>query len=92
MIILRAVFSLAVLALAGVLMMLLSGHLWAHYQEQTKGLGFSGISQRLVSQVGLAEAHEGGTRPNQEAAGAYSTHRGAAGAPIGVEPLAPLEE
>src|SRR5262249_50898315 len=39
MIIIRAVFSLAVLALAGVLMVALSGHLWGRYQEETAALG-----------------------------------------------------
>jgi hypothetical protein len=34
-IIIRAAFSLAVLALAGVLIVTLSGHLWGRYQEET---------------------------------------------------------
>src|SRR5262245_16917589 len=50
MIIIRAVFSLAVLALAGVLMVALSGHLWGRYQEETAALGFGGVSERLASQ------------------------------------------
>ena len=54
MIIIRAVFSLAVLALAGVLVVALSGHLWGRYQEETAALGFSGVSERLASQVGVA--------------------------------------
>ena len=44
MIIIRAVFSLAVLAVAGVLVVALSGHLWGRYQEETAALGFSGAS------------------------------------------------
>ena len=54
MIIIRAVFSLSVLALAGVLVVALSGHLWGSYQEETAALGFGGVSERLASQVGLA--------------------------------------
>ena len=54
MIIIRAVFSLAVLALVGVLVVALSGHLWARYQEETAVLGYGGISERLASQVGDA--------------------------------------
>ena len=54
MIIIRAMFSLAVLALAGVLVVALSGHLWGRYQEETAALGFSGVSERLASQVGVA--------------------------------------
>jgi hypothetical protein len=54
MIIIRAVFSLAVLTLAGALMVTLSGHLWGRYQEETAALGFSGVSARLASQVGVA--------------------------------------
>jgi hypothetical protein len=48
MIIIRAVFSLAVLALAGVLVVVLSGHLWSRYQEETVAL------ERLASQVGFS--------------------------------------
>ena len=51
MIIIRAVFSLAVLALAGALMVALSGHLWGRYQEETAALGFSGVSARLAAAV-----------------------------------------
>jgi hypothetical protein len=54
MIIIRAVFSLAVLALAGALVVTLSSHLWGRYQEETAALGFSGVSERLASQVGVA--------------------------------------
>jgi hypothetical protein len=54
MIIIRAVFSLAVLALAGVLLVVLSGHLWGRYKEETAALGFSGVYERVASQVGLA--------------------------------------
>jgi hypothetical protein len=54
MIIIRAMFSLAVLALAGVLMVALSSHLWGRYQEETAALGFNGVSERLASQVGVA--------------------------------------
>jgi hypothetical protein len=54
MIIIRAVFSVAVLALAGVLVAVLSGQLWLRYQEETAALGFSGVYERLASQVGLA--------------------------------------
>ena len=45
MIIIRAVFTVAVLALAGVLVVALSGHLWGRYQHQTAALGFSGITK-----------------------------------------------
>jgi hypothetical protein len=55
MIIIRAVFSLAVLAFAGVLVVALSGNLWGRYQQQTVALGFSGVYERLASQVGLAD-------------------------------------
>src|SRR5215467_765011 len=55
MIIIRAVFNLAVLALAGVLIVALSSHLWSRYQEQTVALGFSGVYERLASQVGLTD-------------------------------------
>jgi hypothetical protein len=54
MIIIRAVFTVAVLALAGVLVVALSGHLWGRYQQQTAALGFSGIYEKLVSRVDLA--------------------------------------
>lgn len=54
MIIIRAVFTVAVLALAGVLVVALSGHLWGRYQHQTAALGFSGIYEKLVSRVDLA--------------------------------------
>ena len=54
MIIIRAVFSLAVLALAGVLVVVLSGHVWGRYQEETAALGFGGVYERLASQVGLS--------------------------------------
>jgi hypothetical protein len=54
MIIIRAVFSLAVLTLAGVLVVVLSGHLWGRYQEETAALGFGGVSERLASQVDVA--------------------------------------
>jgi hypothetical protein len=54
MIIIRAAFSLAVLALVGILIVALSGHLWGRYQEETAALGFGGVSERLVSQVGVA--------------------------------------
>ena len=47
MIIIRAVFSLAVLALAGVLVVVLSGHVWGRYQEETAALGFGGVYERL---------------------------------------------
>jgi hypothetical protein len=49
MIIIRAVFSLAVLTLAGVLVVVLSGHLWGRYQEETAALGFGGVSERRKS-------------------------------------------
>jgi len=55
MIIIRAVFSLAVLALVGVLIVALSGHLWGRYQEETAALGFGGVAERLASQVGVAK-------------------------------------
>jgi hypothetical protein len=55
MIIIRAVLDLAVLALVGILVAALSGHLWGRYQEQTLALGFSGVYERLASQVGLAD-------------------------------------
>lgn len=54
MIIIRAVFSLAVLALVGVLVVALSGHLSSRYQEETALLGYGGVSERLASQVGVA--------------------------------------
>jgi hypothetical protein len=54
MIIIRAVFSLAVLALVGGLVVALSGHLWSRYQEETAVLGYGGVSKRLASQVGDA--------------------------------------
>jgi hypothetical protein len=54
MIIIRAVFSLAVLALAGVLLVVLSGLIWGRYKEETAALGFGGVSERVASQVGLA--------------------------------------
>jgi hypothetical protein len=55
MIIIRAVFSLAVLALVGVLVTALSGQLWARYEEETAALGFSGIYERLAAQAGLTD-------------------------------------
>jgi hypothetical protein len=54
MIIIRALFSLAVLALAGLLIVALSSQLWARYQDETAALGFSGVYGRLASQVGHA--------------------------------------
>jgi hypothetical protein len=50
MMIIRAVFSLTALAVAGVLAAALSGHLWGRYQEQTAALGFKGMD--LASQIG----------------------------------------
>ena len=61
MIIIRAVFSLAVLALVGVLVVALSGQLWARYQKETVALGFSGVYERLALQVSLG----GGTNADQ---------------------------
>jgi hypothetical protein len=55
MIIIRAVLDLAMLALVGILVAALSGHLWGRYQEETVALGFSGVYERLASQVGLAD-------------------------------------
>ena len=55
MIIIRAVLDLAMLALVGILVAALSGHLWGRYREETVALGFSGVYERLASQVGLAD-------------------------------------
>jgi hypothetical protein len=52
--IVRTVFSLAVLALAGVLVVALFGHLWSRYQQETASLGFSGVYERLASQAGFS--------------------------------------
>jgi hypothetical protein len=52
--IVRAVFSLAVLVIAGVLVVALFAHLWSRYQEETAALGFSGIYTRLASQAGFS--------------------------------------
>ena len=52
-VIIRTVLCSAVLALAGLLFVALSGHLWSRYQEETAALGFSGVYERLASQVGL---------------------------------------
>lgn len=51
--IIRMVFSLAVLVFAGVLVVALFGHLWSRYKEQTAALGFSGIYDRLATQAGF---------------------------------------
>jgi hypothetical protein len=53
MIVVRAVFSLAVLVLAGVLVVALFAHLGSRYQEETAALGFGGIYERLASQAGF---------------------------------------
>lgn len=48
--IIRMVFSLAVLVLAGVLVVALFGHLWGRYQEQTAAIG---TSEPLAAQAGF---------------------------------------
>jgi hypothetical protein len=50
--IIRRVFSLAVLGLAGVLVVALSGHLWGRYQEQAATIGFSGSHVPPAAQAG----------------------------------------
>jgi hypothetical protein len=51
--IIRLVFSSAVLVLAGVLVVALSGHLWSRYQVQTAAIGFEGVADRLAAEAGL---------------------------------------
>ena len=49
------ILNLTVLALTGFLGVVLSGHLWARYVEETAALGFDGIYERFqASQAGLA--------------------------------------
>jgi hypothetical protein len=51
----RILLSVSVVALAGALVLVLVGHLWARYEEQAVALGFSGIYERyLASQAGFA--------------------------------------
>ena len=58
--IIRTVLSSAVLALAGLLFVALSGHLWSRYQEETAALGFSGTYERyLAAQAGFADDSQG---------------------------------
>lgn len=52
----RILANVAALALAGVLVLVLIGHLWARYEEQTVALGFSGIYERyLAAQAGFPD-------------------------------------
>jgi hypothetical protein len=60
MIIIRAVLCWAVLTLAGVSSVVLSGQLWNRYQEQTAALGFSGVFERsLATWTGFAGDPQG---------------------------------
>jgi hypothetical protein len=47
------ILSLTVLALTGVLVLVLIGHLWNRYSQETEALGFSGVYERyLASEAG----------------------------------------
>jgi hypothetical protein len=49
------ILNLAVLALTGFLGVMLSGHLWGRYAQETAALGFGGIYERFqASQAGFA--------------------------------------
>ena len=52
----RTLSGFTVLAMAGVLSGVLSGHLWNRYSQETEALGFSGIYERyLASQAGFGD-------------------------------------
>jgi hypothetical protein len=58
--IIRTVLCSAVLVLAGLLFVVLSGQLWNRYQEQTAALGFSGVYERsLAAWAGFADDPQG---------------------------------
>jgi hypothetical protein len=51
----RILLTLAVLAVAGFVLLVLIG-LWDHYEQETAALGFDGIYERyLASQAGFAD-------------------------------------
>jgi hypothetical protein len=52
----RIIPSLAVLALSGVMGLVLIGHLWDRYEQETLALGFNGIYERyLALQAGFLD-------------------------------------
>ena len=56
----RTLSGFTVLAMAGVLSGVLSGHLWNRYLQETEALGFSGIYERyLASQAGFSDDAQG---------------------------------
>ena len=52
----RILLNVSVVVLAGALVLVLMGHLWARYEEQAVAAGFTGIYERyLASQAGFAD-------------------------------------
>jgi hypothetical protein len=45
----RTLSGWMVLALAGVLICVLIGHLWDRYSQETEALGFSGVYERYLA-------------------------------------------
>jgi hypothetical protein len=64
----RTLSGFTVLAMAGVLSGVLSGHLWNRYSQETEALGFSGIYERyLASQAGFGDDAQGYRAASREA-------------------------
>ena len=69
----RTLSGFTVLAMAGVLSGVLSGHLWNRYSQETEALGFSGIYERswpakqdsamMLRAIEPHHAPEGSTKP-----------------------------
>jgi hypothetical protein len=71
----RTLSGFTVLAMAGVLSGVLSGHLWNRYSQETEALGFSGIYERyLASQAGFGDDAQG----YRAASGAGGVHEASA--------------
>ena len=68
------ILRLTVLALTGVLVLVLIGHLWNRYSQETEALGFSGVYERyLASEAGFPDDPK-----------AYRAAEAARGRPAGV--------
>ena len=46
---LLSLFSSTVLALTSVLILVLAGHLWDRYSQETEALGFNGVYERFLA-------------------------------------------
>ena len=60
---LLSLFSSTVLALTSVLILLLAGHLWDRYSQETEALGFNGVYERFLAlQAGFPDDPTGQQR------------------------------